>query len=144
MNQSSFASQKIKVYRFNWAYRLYHFGVGAAAIVGAVLCREFMVLAIGLTLFSVFMIARPLVMAVIVDQSSVTFKGMFSTDSLERSSITAVQTQHTGKGDILILWGNIDEKENLAIPDLFGFDDDWDDWWSTYRDLSDDKPISLF
>jgi hypothetical protein len=37
-----------------------------------------------------------------------------------------------------------DEKECLVIPDIFGFDDDWDDWLSTYRDLSDDKPISLF
>jgi hypothetical protein len=32
------------------------------------------------------------------------------------------QTKHTGKGEILILWGNIDEKESLAIPDLFAFD----------------------
>lgn len=32
----------------------------------------------------------------------------------------------------------------LAIPDLFAFDDDWNNWLSTYRDLSADKPISLF
>jgi hypothetical protein len=144
MNQSSFASQEIKVYRFNWAYKLYHFGVGAAALIGAVLCRNFLFLAAVLVLFSIFMIARPLITSVTVDQYSVTFKGMFSSNSLLRSSITAVETQHTGKTPSLILWGNIDEKENLAIPDLFGFDDDWDDWWNTYRDLSDDKPLSLF
>jgi hypothetical protein len=39
---------------------------------------------------------------------------------------------------------NIDEGENLVIPDIFGFDDAWNDWWGTYRDLSDDKPIGLF
>ena len=38
----------------------------------------------------------------------------------------------------------INEKENPAIPNLFAFDDDWDRWLSTYRDLNDDKPISLF
>ena len=104
---------------------------------------HFLILSVVLALFGVFMISRPLVMAVTVDQYSVRFKSVFSENSLQRSSITAVETKHTGKGDILILWGNIDEKESLAIPDLFAFDDDWDNWLSTYRDLSDDKPISL-
>ena len=144
MNESSFASGKTKVYRLNWAYRLYHFAVGAAALVGAVMAYHFLILSVVLALFSIFMISRALVMAVTVDPFSVTFKGLFSENSLQRSSITAVETKHTGKGDILILWGNIDEKESLAIPDLFAFDEDWDSWLSTYRDLSDDKPISLF
>jgi hypothetical protein len=117
----------MKVYRFNWAYKLYHFGVGALAFVGAILCHDFLFLAAVLVLFSIFMISRPLVMAVTVDQYSVTFKGMFSSNSLLRSSITAVETQHTGKNPSLILWGNIDEKECLVFPDIFGFDDDWDD-----------------
>lgn len=144
MNESSFASLEMKVYRLNWFYRLYHFAVGAAAIVGAVMYHEFLILATGLALFSLFMIARPLVMAVIVDQFFVTFKGTFSKKSLQRSSITAVETKHTGKGSLLILWGNIDKKESLVIPALFNFDDAWDCWWRTFRDLSDDKPIGLF
>ena len=144
VNESSFASQGTKVYRLSRVYQLYHFGVGAAALVGAVTSHVFFVLALVLALFGVFMIARPLLMKVTVDQSSVTFHGMFSENSLQRSSITAVETKHTGRTPSLILWGNIDEKECLAIPDIFGFDDDWDDWWSTYRDLSDDKPLSLF
>jgi hypothetical protein len=144
MNDSSFATTEVKVYRFSRVYRLYHFAVGAAALVGAVKCYSFLILAVVLALFSMFMIARPLVMAVTVDQFSVTFKAMFSENSLQRSSITAVETIHTGRGDILRLWGNTDEKERLDIPGLFSFDDAWDNWWSTYRDLSDDKPISLF
>jgi hypothetical protein len=144
MNESSFASGETKVYRLNLVYRLYHFAVGAAALVGAVMVYDFLILSVVLALFGVFMISRPLVMAVIVDQYSVRFKNVFSENSLQRSSITAVETKHTGKGKILILWGNIDEKESLAIPGLFAFDDDWDNWISTYRDLSDDKPISLF
>ncbi len=144
MNESSFASGGTKVYRLNLAYRLYHFAVGAAALVGAVMVYHFLILSVVLALFGVFMIYRPLVMAVTVDQFSVNFKSVFSENSLQRSSITAVETQHTGKGNILILWGNIDEKESLAIPNLFAFDDDWDSWLSTYRDLSDDKPVSLF
>jgi hypothetical protein len=43
------------------------------------------------------------------------------------------------------LWGNIDEKEKQRIPaNLFAFDEDWTNWLGSYRDLSDDKPISLF
>jgi hypothetical protein len=91
------------------------------------------------------MISRPFILAVSVDQLSVTFKGMFSAHSLQRSSITAIERQHRGRSNFLILWGNLDEKEFLRIPaDLFAFDDAWDDWLSTYRDLSDDKPLSLF
>jgi hypothetical protein len=144
MNKSSFASGETKVYRLNLAYRLYHFAAGVAALVGAVMVHDFLVLAVVLALFGIFMISRPLVMAVTVDQYSVTFKSVFSENSIQRSSITAVETKVTGKGNILVLWGAIDEKENLAIPDLFAFDDDWGNWWSTYRDLSDSKPISLF
>jgi hypothetical protein len=144
MSESAFASGEMKVYRLNLAYRLYHFAVGTSALVGAVMVYHFLILSVVLALFGVFMISRPLVMAVTVDQYSVTFKSTFSENSLQRSSITAVETKHTGKGNILILWGDIDEKESLAIPDLFAFDDDWDKWLSTYRDLSSDKPISLF
>jgi hypothetical protein len=144
MNGSEFATTEIKVYRLNRANRLYHFAVGTAALVGAVKVHSFFILALLAAMFAVFMIARPLVMAVTVDQFSVTFKGMFSENSLQRSSITAVEIIHTGKGDILRLWGNIDEKEKLDIPALFSFDDAWDNWWSPYGDLSDDKPLSLF
>jgi hypothetical protein len=144
MSQLSFASSEAEVYRFNLLYRLYHFAVGAAALVGAVLSYHFLILSIGLGLFSVFMISRPLVMAVSVDHDSVTCKGMFSENSIQRSSITAVEFQSTGKGRYLILWGNVDERENLTIPDLFAFDEAWDDWLRSYRDLSDDKPLSLF
>ena len=80
-----------------------------------------------------------------VDQYSVTLKGMFSERSLPRSAITAIETRHTGKGALLILWGNFEEKEELTIPaNLFAFDEAWHDWLSTYRDLSNDKPLSLF
>jgi hypothetical protein len=144
MNESSFATQEPKVYRLSRVYQLYHFGVGAAALVCAVIWRDFLALSVVLVLFSGFMIARPFLLKVMVDQSSVTFKGMSSEGSLKRSSITAVETQRTGRTPNLILWGNLDEKESLVIPDIFGFDDDWKDWWGTYRDLSDDKPMSLF
>ncbi len=133
-----------KVYRLNLIYRDYHLAVGAAAVLGAVYAYRLVVLPAMLALLAVYMIARPFVMAVIVDQSSVTFKGTFSARSLQRSSITAVETKHTGKTDTLILWGNVDEKEKLAIPALFNFDEAWNNWWSTYRDLSGDKPLSLF
>jgi hypothetical protein len=104
MSEASFAYQEIKVYRLNSVYRLYHFAVGTAALIGAVKYHDFLILAVGLALFSVLIIARPLVMAVTVDQSSVTFKGMFSEDSIQRTSITAVETKHTGKTPNLILW----------------------------------------
>ncbi len=113
MSESALASGETKVYRLNLAYRLYHFAVGTAALVGAVMVLHFLVLSVVLALFGVFMISRPLVMAVTVDQYSVTFKSTFSENSLQRSSITAVETKHTGKGNILILWGDIDKKESL-------------------------------
>jgi hypothetical protein len=144
MNGFSFASGETKVYRFNWFYRLYHFGVGATALVGAVMVYHFLILSVVLALFAVFMICRPLVMAVKLDQFSVTVKGPFSEKSLQRSSIKAIETRSYGKGRYLILWGDIDEKESLTIPNLFAFDEVWDDWLSTCRDLSDNKPISLF
>lgn len=144
MSESSFASGETRVYRLNLAYRLYHFAVGAAAFVGAIVVYRFLILSVALGLFAVFMISRALVMAVTVDPLSVTFKGLFSENSVQRASITAVERKHTGKANYVILWGNLDEKERLSIPDLFAFDEAWDDWLSTYRDLSDDKPLSLF
>jgi hypothetical protein len=144
MNESSFATQEPRVYRLSRLYQVYHYGAGAIALVAAVWWIDYWALAIGLVPFAAFMIARPLLMKVTVDQSCVTFKGMYAEDSLQRSSITAVETQVTGRTHNLILWGNLDEKECLMIPDIFGFDDDWNDWWGSYRDLSDSKPISLF
>jgi hypothetical protein len=150
MNNSSFASSENKVYRFNRLYRWYHFIVGAVFLVVAVLVAvqthfELLIFSIPIALFSMFMIARPLTSAVIVDQHSVTSKGMFSVSSLPRSSITAVERLATGKGTLLVLRGNVEKREVLSIPvDLFSFDEDWDDWLSTYRDLSSDKPLSLF
>lgn len=143
-SQSPFASAEPKVYRFNLMYKLYHFGVGIAALVGAVVTYPFFPLSIVLALFSTFMIFRPFVMAVIVDHDSVTMKGMFSARSIQRSSITAVEFKTSGKSHSLILWGDLEQKEHLSIPDLFAFDDAWDDWWRSYRDLSDGKPLSLF
>ena len=116
MNKSSFASKETKVYRLTLLYRVYHFVVGIAALVGAVWCYHFLILAAGLALFSVFMIARPLVMKVTVDQQSVAVKGMFSESSMQRSSITAFERIHTGKGSCLMLRGN-DESQSLMIPD---------------------------
>jgi hypothetical protein len=154
MNKSSFGSSEQKVYRFNSLYRWYHFVVGAVFLVAAVLIHDLLcswairpdsILSIGAALFSVFMIARPLIMAVIVDGNSVTFKGMFSQYSLQRSSITAVETRNTGKGTLLILRGNIQEEEELTIPvNQFAFDEAWDEWLGTYKDLGSDKPLSLF
>jgi hypothetical protein len=93
-------------------WRLYHFAVGAAFMIGAVMLGAVVrpddpaiLAAVALALFSVFMICRPLVMAVIVDQLSVTFKRTFSARSMQRSSITAVETKG-GKSSFLILWGN--------------------------------------
>lgn len=148
-NEPSFPSGGIKVYRFNRLYRVYHFVVGAVALVGAVLVYHaiqdpaIFTVSIPLVLFSVFMISRPLVMTVTVDQASVTYRGLFSEKSIRRSSITAVEARG-GRARCIILWADIDQKEGLVIPDLFAWDEDWDHWWSNYRDLSDNKPISLF
>jgi hypothetical protein len=144
MNESSFVSAEAKIYRLNLAYRLYHFAVGAATLVGAAMVYHFLILSVVLALFGVFMVSRPLVMAVTGDQYSITFTSVFSENSLQRSLITAVETKNTGKGNILILWRDIDKKERLAIPDLFAFDDDWHNLLSTHRGLSDDKPLNLF
>ncbi len=150
MNNSSFASSGNKVYRFNRLYCWYHFIVGVVFLVVAVLVavlthNGLLIFSILIAVFSVFMIARPLTSAVIVDQYSVTSKGMFSESSLPRSSITAIERIATGKGILLILRGNVEKKEELAIPvNLFSFDEDWDNWLSTYTDLSSDKPLSLF
>ena len=145
MNRSSFASSEKKIYRFNSLYRWYHFTVGVVFLVAPVLEHSPLIFSIPLALFSTFMIARPLTSAVIVDQYSVTLKTMFSERSLQRSSITSIERirMNIGNGTSLILRGSAEEK--LAIPvDLFAFDEAWDDWLSTYRDLSSDKPLSLF
>ena len=145
MNRSSFASSEKKIYRFNSLYRWYHFTVGVVFLVAPVLEHSPLIFSIPLALFSTFMIVRPLTSAVIVDQYSVTLKTMFSERSLQRSSITSIERirMNIGNGTSLILRGSAEEK--LAIPvDLFAFDEAWDDWLSTYRDLSSDKPLSLF
>ena len=64
MSESALASGETKVYRLNLAYRLYHFAIGTAALVGAVIVFHFLILSVILALFGVFMISRPLVMAV--------------------------------------------------------------------------------
>lgn len=151
MNESSFVSGEAKIYRLHLLYRLYYFAIGVAALVGAVKVYQavmvdyhFLIFSVVLALLGVFSIYSPLVMAVTVDQNSVTIRGVFSKKSLQRSSIIAIETKHTGKGSLLILQGDIDKKERLEIPAIFAFDDDWNNWLNTYRDFSDDKPISLF
>jgi hypothetical protein len=150
MNKSSFASAERKVYRFNRFYRWYHFIVGAVFLVVAVLVavmtdNGLLIFSILIALFSVFMIARPLTSAVIVDQYSVTCKGILSERSLPRSSITAIERVAAGKGTLLVLRGNVEKKEELSIPViLFSFDEDWDDWLKHIQDLSSDTPLSLF
>lgn len=142
MNNSSFASSETKVYRFNSLYRWYHFVAGTAFLVTAFLIRDLWIFSIPIVLFSLFMIARPFTSAVMVDQYSVTLKMMFSERSIQRSSLTAIERVHTGKGTLLTLRGSA---EKLSIPaNLFAFDEDWDDWLSTNKDLSSDKPLSLF
>jgi hypothetical protein len=85
MDESSFASLGPKVYRLSWLWRLYHFAYGLVCMIGAVMLGAVMrqddssiLVAVGLALVSLFMIARPFVMAVTVDRLSVTFKGTFS------------------------------------------------------------------
>ena len=144
MNETSFASLETKVYRFNSVYRVYHFAVGIAALVGAAFCYHFLALSAVFVLFAVFMIARPLLLKVTLDKHSVTFKGTFRESSLQCSSITSFERIHTGKANYLMLHGT-NESEYLTIPvDMFRFDDAWHEWLCTYRDLSDDKPMSLF
>ncbi len=142
--ESSFAPAETRVYRFNRVYRLYHLAAGAAFFVVALTLYRLPPVAFVLALFALFMIARPFVSAVTVDPFSVTYRGTFSAKSIQRSAITAVETKSTGRGSVLILWGNYEKKERLAIPAIFGFDDAWNDWLSSYRDLSGDKPLSLF
>jgi hypothetical protein len=145
MDKSSFASSETRTYRFNALYQWYHFIVGAFFLVAAALVHDFLVLSIGSALFSVFMISRPLRVAVIVDRNSITLRGVFSQGSLQRSSITAIERRNTGRGTLLVLRSSIEEKEELAIAlNLFAFDEAWDDWLGQYRDLSSDKPLSLF
>jgi hypothetical protein len=153
MNNLSFASSEIRVYRFNRLYRWYHFSVGVIFLVIAVLAAVqavqtysgFLIISIPMALLSAFMIARPLTTAVIVDQQSVIFKTMFSKSSMPRSSITAIERVATGKGTLLVLRGSVEKEKELSIPIiLFCFDEDWDDWLNTYRDLSGDTPLSLF
>lgn len=142
MNESSFATLETKVYRFSWFWRLYHFAFGSAFLIAALKAYEILPISVPVALVSVFMICRPLISAVTVDQFSVTYKGVFSAKSLQRSSITAVETI-PGRSPFLILWGNtIDGKEELSIPLLFAFDEAWYGWLRTYRDLN--KPLSLF
>ena len=145
MNKSSFASLEERVYRLNSLYRWYHLVAGAVFLVVAVLIRDLWFISIPIALFAAFMVARPFATAVIVDQHSVTLKRMFSKNSLLRSSITAIERVPTGRGTLLVFWGNIEEKEQLAIAvNVFAFDEAWDDWLKSYRDISGDKPLSLF
>lgn len=144
MGEASFACLEAKTYRFNLLYRVYHFAVGATALVGVVLCYKFWALSMVLALFAIFMIVRPLVMKVTVDAHAVTFKAMFSESSLQRSSVTAFERIHPGKRNLLMLRGE-GRSDSLTMPaDLLGFDEAWEDWLNTHTDLSDDKPISLF
>jgi hypothetical protein len=125
-------------------YRLYHFVVGAAGLIDAAMAYSFLALSILLVLFSVFMISRALLASVTLSPSSVTLKGLFLKNSVQRSSIIAIERQHTDRGNYLTRWVNLEEKKGLTIGDLFAFDQTWDDWLSTYRDISDDKPLRLF
>jgi hypothetical protein len=140
MERAPFASSEKKVYRFNLFYRWYHFITGGVFLCVAVATHDFRVLSIGAALFSVFMIYRPLATAVAIDPLSVTLKTMFSARPVPRSSIAAIETV-TGKGSWVIFRAT-DGKELLRIRvDMFSFDQAWDEWLSTYRNLND---LSLF
>ncbi len=143
MSETSFASSETRVYRLSLLYRVYHFAAGTAALVAAILTYHFLILSVGLFLFAMFMIARPLILKVTVDQSSVTVKGMFDESSLQRSAITAFERIHTARDNYIMLRGT-DGGDFLMIPEMYKFDEAWDDWLRTLKDFSDDKPLTLF
>ena len=80
---------------------MYHVAVGAAALVGTVMVCQSLVLSVVLSPFGAFIISRPLNMAITIEIYPVRFEGVFSENSLQRSSITAVEIEYTGKGTIL-------------------------------------------
>ena len=141
MTDSSFPTQGTKIYRLSSVYRVYHFTVGIAALVVAIWCYRLPIAPLVLALFGIFMIARPLALKVTVDQDSVTLNGVFRQRSIQRSSIEEFERVHAGRDNYLLLRGSAGE--SLMIPDLFAFDEAWDDWLSTYKDVSDNKLISL-
>jgi hypothetical protein len=140
MERTPFASSEKKVYRFNLFYRWCHFITGGVFLCVAVATHDLWVLSIGAALFSAFMIYRPLATAVAIDPLSVTLKTIFSERSVPRFSIAATEIV-VGKGCWLIFRA-IDGKELLRIRvDIFSFDQAWDEWLSTYKNLND---LSLF
>lgn len=139
MKRSSFVSSGKKVYRFNVLCRWYHFIFGAVVLVTAVVKNTPLIFLIPILLLSAFIIARPFTSAAIVDPYSVTVKTIFSERLLQRSSIIATDEV---TGSLLKLKS---DPGDLTISDsAFAFDEAWDDWLSTYMDLSSDKPLSLF
>lgn len=143
MTETSFPMEGTKVYRLSTVYRVYHFTVGSAALLGAVWGYRLPIASFMLALFGISMIARPLALKVIVDHDIVTVKGIFRQRSIRRSSIDEFERVHAGRDNYLLLRAST-TGESLMVPDLFAFDDDWDDWLRNYRDVSEDKPISLF
>jgi hypothetical protein len=143
VDRASSASWEKKVYRFNGIYRWYHFITGAVFLGFAGAVHEFWVLSIVIALFAGFMILRPIATSLTLDQNSITLKTTFSEHSLERSSIASIERVNTGKGGLLRLRAIDGSEMNIGVG-LFAFDEAWNEWLSTYTDLSDDKPLTLF
>ncbi len=94
------------------------------------------ILGVGLIFLAAYIAARAVFSAVIVDQDTITARGVFQSRSLRKSEVRGFEEYSSGKGlTYLILWPKSPEQRHLQFENYFSFDGEWKRWISTLPDI---------
>ncbi len=74
---------------------------------------------------------------VVLDQESVTVRGVFFTQSIRRHSVSSYLIDPGGRNQAtsIRLISNLPGESNLDVPKLYAFDDAWKQWISSLPDV---------
>ena len=99
---------------------------------------------IGLFLMAAYFAISAAYSVVILDQDSVTLRGILGTKSIRRSSVRSYLIEQRGRqGTFIRLISNLPHESDLLIPKRFAFDDAWREWISSLTDFAKKQEASF-
>jgi hypothetical protein len=79
----------------------------------------------------------PMFSRVVLDDDSITVKGILKSRSLQRSAIAGIKFRGTRSGRYAVLEGAAPARKRFVVPLCYRFDERWDKWISTLKNLDE-------
>jgi hypothetical protein len=96
---------------------------------------------IGCLLVAVYYVISATYSVVLFDKESVTVRGVFITQSIRRRSVSSYLIDSGGRNQAsaMRLISNSPDEMNLDVPKLYAFDNTWNTWICSLRDVGKDE-----